>query len=139
MSTLIKDKKLIEDPFIRIGVDDAIPAKGAVLVSLTTWQDHWEKLLRRGEPVGVWLKSDEHPEIIADDLDNLQLIALEFPTFRDGRGYSYARLIRERYGFEGELRAIGDVLLEGGEVHGRCRTSPPRPEAPATRLETSRP
>ena len=112
MSTLIKDKKLIEDPFIRIGVDDAIPAKGAVLVSLTTWQDHWEKLLRRGEPVGVWLRSDEHPEIIADDLDNLQLIALEFPTFRDGRGYSYARLVRERYGFEGELRAIGDVLLE---------------------------
>ncbi|TDJ44966.1 MAG: DUF934 domain-containing protein [Gammaproteobacteria bacterium] len=119
MSTLIKDNKLTEDPFTRIGVDDAIPAQGAVLVPLATWQDHREKLLRRGEPVGVWLKSDEHPEIIAGDVNHLQLIALEFPTFRDGRGYSYARLVRERYGFEGELRAVGDVLLEQLHYMGR--------------------
>ena len=61
------------------------------------------------------LKSHEHPEIIADDLESLSVIALEFPTFTDGRAYSYARLLRDRYGFIGELRAVGDVLLE--QIH----------------------
>ena len=112
MSTLIKEKEIVADPFISICADDPIPESGAVLVSLSTWQDHWEQLLRRNEAIGIRLKSDEHPEIIADDVDQLQLIALEFPSFRDGRAYSYARLIRERYGFTGELRAVGDVLLE---------------------------
>ena len=81
-------------------------------MTLAVWQDHWERLVRRQELIGVQLTSDEHPEIISDDIDHLDLIALEFPTFRDGRAYSYARLIRERYGFTGELRAVGDVLLE---------------------------
>ncbi|MDH3977499.1 MAG: DUF934 domain-containing protein [Gammaproteobacteria bacterium] len=108
--TLIKDRLEISDPFTKISADDAIPDSGALLVSLSVWQDHWEQLIRRQEPVGVQLASDEHPDVIADDVDQLALIALEFPTFRDGRAYSYARLIRERYGFTGELRAVGDVL-----------------------------
>ncbi|MAF84588.1 MAG: DUF934 domain-containing protein [Gammaproteobacteria bacterium] len=102
----------IIDPYIKIGPDDSLPAEGALLVTLAVWQDHWERLMRRQELIGVQLTSDEHPEIISDDIDQLDLIALEFPTFRDGRAYSYARLIRERYGFTGELRAVGDVLLE---------------------------
>jgi len=110
--TLIKDRRKTTDPFRRIGVDDQIPGEGALLVSLTVWQDHWERLVCRRSPIGVQLASHEHPEIIGDDVDQLDLIALEFPTFRDGRAYSYARLIRERYGFSGELRAVGDVLLE---------------------------
>lgn len=69
-------------------------------------------LVGRGQPIGVLLASDEHPEIIGDDVDQLDLIALDFPTFRDGRAYSGARLIRERFGFTGELRAVGDVHLE---------------------------
>ena len=109
---LIKDRQLTTDTFRKISADEPIPAKGALLVPLITWQDNWERLVTRPDPIGVQLASDEHPEIIGDDVDQLDLIALEFPTFRDGRAYSYARLIRERYGFTGELRAIGDVLLE---------------------------
>ena len=63
-------------------------------------------------PLGVRLHSDQSPELIADDLKHFAVVALEFPKFRDGRAYSYARLLRERYGYEGELRAVGDVLLE---------------------------
>jgi uncharacterized protein (DUF934 family) len=58
------------------------------------------------------LRSDESPVLVADDLERFAVIALEFPAFRDGRAYSYARILRERYGFAGELRAVGDVLME---------------------------
>jgi uncharacterized protein (DUF934 family) len=109
---LIKDGKLAADPFLDVSGADEIPTEGALLVSLEQWQDHWDALLRRGFPVGVRLRSDQHPEVIADDLDQLALVALEFPAFKDGRAYSYARLLRQRFGFWGELRAVGDVLLE---------------------------
>jgi len=58
----------------------------------------------------VWLDANEGPEAIADDLQRFAVIAVNFPKFGDGRGYSLARLLRERYGYKGELRAIGDVL-----------------------------
>ena len=112
MSVLIKNGRQIQDPYQKITAEDEIPASGPVLVPLIVWQDHWETLLSRGEPVGVQLASDEHPEIIGDDVDQIDLIALDFPTFRDGRAYSGARLIRERFGYTGELRAVGDVHLE---------------------------
>ena len=112
MTALIRHGRQIPDPYRKMTAADEIPVSGAVLVPLVVWQDHWEALLSRGEPVGVQLASDEHPEIIGDDVDQLDLIALEFPTFRDGRAYSGARLIRERFGFTGELRAVGDVHRE---------------------------
>ena len=70
--------------------------------------------------MGVKLKSDQPPELVAEDLQSLALIALEFPVFRDGRAYSYARLLREQYRFTGEIRAVGDVLLE--QLHFMERT-----------------
>jgi uncharacterized protein (DUF934 family) len=109
---LIKDNRLVEDEFVDVTQSDSIPRTGAVLVSLEQWQAERESLLTRGEPLGVRLRSDQSPELIADDLPHLTLVALEFPQFRDGRAYSYARLLRERYGFGGELRAVGDVLME---------------------------
>lgn len=115
MIALIKNGQLVEDPFINCTNMDVLPASGALIVSLAQWQNHGAKLIRRADPVGVRLKSDEHPEIIAVDLESVAVVALEFPSFRDGRAYSYARLLRERYGFTGELRAVGDVLLE--QIH----------------------
>lgn len=111
---LIKDGSLIEDPFIdAIGLTaDQFPANGALLIDLTQWQAHRDILRQRRFPLGILLRCNEHPEKVADDLDNFALVALEFPVFRDGRAYSYARLLRNQYGFDGELRAVGDVLLE---------------------------
>jgi uncharacterized protein (DUF934 family) len=109
---LIKDGRLVEDPFVDAANSDSIPADVPVIVSLEQWQNHWERLVRRGKAIGVRLASDQHPDVIADDLDQFAVIALEFPAFRDGRAYSYARLLRHRYGYTGELRAVGDVLLE---------------------------
>ncbi len=117
---LIKAGQLVDDSFVYVADDGALPAAGAVIVSLECWQSSRDALLRRDEPVGVRLRSDEPPELIGDGIEKLAVIALEFPAFRDGRAYSYARLLREKYAYLGELRAIGDVLLE--QLHFMVRT-----------------
>lgn len=70
--------------------------------------------------VGVWLDSDEEPEALAPYLDKLPAIAINFPKFVDGRGYSYARILRDRLNFEGEIRAIGDILHDQLFYLKRC-------------------
>jgi uncharacterized protein (DUF934 family) len=117
---LIRDEQLVDDTYTAVADDAALPESGAVLVSLALWQSDREPLLARSEPLGVRLKSDESPELIAADLDRIALVALEFPVFRDGRAYSYARILRERYGFAGEVRAVGQVLME--QLHFMLRS-----------------
>jgi uncharacterized protein (DUF934 family) len=110
--SLIKNGELVKDEYVDASAAEAIPPAGPVIVSFDQWQKQRDALLARGAPLGIRLHSDQAPELIADDIEHFALIALEFPKFRDGRAYSYARLLRERYGFKGELRAVGDVLLE---------------------------
>ncbi|HEY5623893.1 MAG TPA: DUF934 domain-containing protein [Gammaproteobacteria bacterium] len=117
---LIRDGALAENEFTWVADDAELPAAGAVVVSVDRWQAAREELLGRADPVGVRLTSAEPPELIGEGLDRLALVELEFPAFRDGRAYSYARLLREKYGFAGELRAVGDVLLE--QLHFMART-----------------
>jgi uncharacterized protein (DUF934 family) len=109
---LVKNGELVESGFVDASGADAIPPAGPVIVSLEQWQAQRDSLLKRGTPLGIRLHSDQPPELIAGDLPHFAVVALEFPKFRDGRAYSYARLIRERYGYKGELRAVGEVLLE---------------------------
>ncbi len=85
-----------------------IPA-GPVVVPLALWLERHAELIARGE-VGVWLAGADDPALIAPWLPQLPLVAVDFPKFTDGRGYSVAYLLRSRFGFRGELRAIGDVL-----------------------------
>lgn len=99
------------------GVLDAgqsVPASGPVLIPLATWLDGRDALRVRSAPTGVWLAAGELLSAWGDTLDEdlafLDVIAVEFAVFGDGRGYSIARLLRERHGYTRELRAIGDVL-----------------------------
>ncbi len=85
-----------------------LPA-GPILVPLALWKERRSELLARGEPVGVWLKPDDEPGDIAADLDKVALVAVHFPKFGDGRGYSTGTLLRTRHGYRGELRAFGDI------------------------------
>jgi uncharacterized protein (DUF934 family) len=117
---LIKDGKQVTDPYVSIEDDASLPANGAVIVSLERWQADRDVLLERDAPVGIKLRSDQSPDHIGNGLQQIAVVALEFPAFRDGRAYSYARLLREKYGFKGELRAVGDVLLE--QLHFMLRT-----------------
>jgi len=117
---LIKDGQQITDPFVSIDDDASLPVDGAVIVSLERWHAEREVLLEREDALGIKLRSDQSPDLIGDGLQRIALVALEFPAFRDGRAYSYARLLREKYDYRGELRAVGDVLLE--QLHFMLRT-----------------
>ena len=90
--------------------DATLPAAtGALAVPLAAWHEHRATLLARSGPVGVWLAPSDDPAALRADLDALELVAVHFPKFTDGRGYSIATLLRKRLGWRGELRAFGDV------------------------------
>ncbi len=108
-----------EDPFTYVADDqDLVP--GDVILSLARFEAEGDRLLSEGRAVGVRLASHEDAEALAYDLPRIAVVALEFPKFRDGRPYSNARILRERYGFAGELRAVGDVLREQAHFMLRC-------------------
>lgn len=93
--------------------------EGKVIMPLNVWLAQRDSLAQR-EQLGVWLDSHEEPEALGEDAARFAVIAVNFPKFTDGRGYSIARLLRERYGFCNELRAIGDVLLDPLYYMKRC-------------------
>jgi uncharacterized protein (DUF934 family) len=111
MAKLIKARKAAQDNWQLLKADEALPASGNVIVSLAVWQAQRDALLARGN-VGVVLEPNEEPGELAADIAAVPLIAVNFPSFQDGRGYSTARLLRERYNFKGEVRAVGDVLID---------------------------
>jgi uncharacterized protein (DUF934 family) len=111
--------ELAEDPFTMVPDDREIPP-GDVIISLNRFQSEGEQLLSECRSVGVRLKSDEPVEALAYDLPRLAVVALDFPKFGDGRAYSYARILRERFAYRGEVRAVGDVLREQAGYMVRC-------------------
>jgi uncharacterized protein (DUF934 family) len=111
---------LVEDSFANIGPEDAIPASGGVILSLARFQADGEALLADGRKVGVRLEAGEDVESLVQALPRLSVVALVFPKYRDGRAFSAARLLRERYGFTGEVRAVGEVLRELANFMIRC-------------------
>ncbi len=118
---LIKNGTIVDDRWLSVDDETDLSAyKGDVIVGLERWQTERALLLERSGQLGLHLKSDQSPEIVENDLDCFDVIALEFPAFKDGRAYSYARILRERYGYEGELRAVGDVLRDQFLFMHRC-------------------
>ena len=112
---IIKDKAIVDDSWVHYSGEGDMP-DGDVIVSLAVWRDSDLS----GRRVGLLLEPDEHPKEIIDDLDSFELIAINFPTFNDGRGYSYARLLRQRFGYKKELRAVGDIMRDQIFYLQRC-------------------
>lgn len=113
---IIRDGIVVADswtliPAVEDGAAVALPP-GKLIVPLNAWMAQRDALVERQQALGVWLDSQQDPAEIADAIDRFALIAVSFPKFTDGRGYSIAALLRGRYGFKGELRAIGDVLRD---------------------------
>jgi uncharacterized protein (DUF934 family) len=114
MPALIRDRSLVADrwPLLRDAATLAdVPPEGPVIVPLDLWLAERAALRGRGD-VGVWLAPADDPARLAGDVAWLPVIAVDFPQFTDGRGYSTARLLRQRYGYANELRAVGDVLRD---------------------------
>jgi uncharacterized protein (DUF934 family) len=103
-----------------VGDDAAIPADEPVTVSLKRWQLEGETLRGRNAAIGVRLKNDDSASALGEDLHRLSLIEIEFPKFTDGRAFSQARILRDKLGYQGELRAIGIILRDQYLYMNRC-------------------
>lgn len=117
---LVKNGQVVEDPWVTVADDEAIPADRPALVPLDRRCRERANLDARNAPLGLQVASDDTLDEIADALHGIDLIALKFPTFTDGRSYSTARLLRERHGYTGELRAVGQVLRDQAQFMARC-------------------
>ncbi|MEX3628707.1 MAG: DUF934 domain-containing protein [Burkholderia sp.] len=128
MASIIKNRAVIDDAWqvVRAAEDGALPVDalpaGKLLVPFAYWQAEREALLaaRGKDELGVWLAPDSEPTELVADFDKLTVIAVDFPRFGDGCGYSTAHLLRMRHGWTGELRAIGDVLRDQLNYMSRC-------------------
>ena len=109
---LVKAGKIAEDQYVRVEDDAPLPDGAPVLLTAARFLADARELAERDAPVGVIWPNDRRIAELTPFVDRLALIALIFPKFKDGRAYSQARLLRERYGFRGELRAAGEVLRD---------------------------
>lgn len=120
---LLKHGAFTDDPWTHVADDAPLP-DGPAIVTLTRFLDERDALVGRDAPLGVLLqggtKQGDDPRLIADDLAHIDLVALEFPVFKNGRAYTWARLLRERFGFKGELRAVGEVQRDQLMFMNRC-------------------
>jgi uncharacterized protein (DUF934 family) len=111
--------EIVDDAFVHVEDDAALP-EGDAIVSWARWGREREVLSARAGRLGVRLPSDARVAEVAADAARFAVIAIEFPKFVDGRGYSIARLLRERYAYRGELRAVGNVLRDQLQAMARC-------------------
>ncbi len=122
MPRLLKDRAFVSDPWEQVAADAAIaPDDTPLLLPLARWQEQRAALLAGpAQQLGIWLDGDAELADLAADIERLDCIAIRFPAFMDGRGFSTARLLRERHGYRGELRAIGDIIPDQLHYLWRC-------------------
>lgn len=110
---LVKGGKIVDDIVAHVADDAELPEQGAILVTAKRFLEAPEALLRRASgKLGVLWPNNRDVDDLVPYLDRLAVVALVFPTFRDGRAYTQARLLRERHAYRGELRATGQVLRD---------------------------
>ena len=119
---IIKDRNISNDDWvIAREIDDAafVP-KDNTIFPFSYWQLNSGDLLKQNTSHAIWIDGDIETEQLSSHLNHLSIIALDFPAFKDGRSYTHARILRDRYNFEGELRAIGNVLRDQMFFMLRC-------------------
>jgi uncharacterized protein (DUF934 family) len=120
MRIVNKELQIVEDAWQLVADDADLPVDGDIIVSVARWQKEREALGGRKGRLGVKINGDTPVETIVPDLGHFALVALEFPKFADGRCFSYARLLRDRHSYKGELRAVGDVVRDTIDFMRRC-------------------
>ena len=116
---IIKDKAVVDDQWLLVAADATDIPAGDVILPLALWQEHKAELATR-ERIGLWLDSDQSPNLINEPLTQFSVIAVNFPGFADGRGFSYGRELREKHQYQGELRAIGAFMRDQLYFLQRC-------------------
>jgi phosphoadenosine phosphosulfate reductase len=120
MMPLWRREGFVENEWAFLGDESPAPAEGAIVVSLKRWLGERDMLSTRSGPVGVAVDAGADAQAHLPDLADRPLVALAFGKFADGRSFSYARILRDRLRFQGELRAIGDVLIDEIPLMLRC-------------------
>lgn len=122
MSKVIINREIVENHWTRVVADEqgevSVPREGAILVSYQYWLANRDALA--GREVAVCFAPTDEPESLPVDANTFPMIACDFPAFTDGRGFTIGRLLRVRYGFKGELRAVGDVFKDTLNYLARC-------------------
>lgn len=117
MAKIIHNGKIVEDGWVVIASEEVGPTIVAdshrnLLLPMDAWEKCHQSLASSGKTVGVWLAPDDELAPLISQLSEIPAIGIFFPSFTDGRGYSLARLLRQRHGYRGELRAFGDILRD---------------------------
>ncbi len=125
MPRLIKDAQVVHNPWIIVERDSSLEQALALeashlLLPAELWLAQRQSFNSAGKTVAVWLDADQHPDMIGAHLTETPLVALHFPKFADGRAYSSAAVLKQHYGYQGEIRAIGDVLRDQLFYMKRC-------------------
>lgn len=120
MPQLIKQNQLSQDSWQVLPADSTTIPEGHWLIPLSLWQEHAETLATRSEPVGVILEPTDNLDALASSLDNIAVVAINFPIFTDGRAFSFARQLREQLDYQGEVRALGYFLQDQLFYLQRC-------------------
>lgn len=141
MPKLIKDGQIVDDAWTLLAKPEGDAAEvsvptGQVIVPLSVWVAQKPQLKTRTD-VGVWLDSDETADSIGEEANSLAVIGVNFPGFMDGRSFSTARLLRERYGYKGELRAVGNFIRDQLCYLRRCGVNAFAFANPETNLEVA--
>jgi len=120
MPLLYKNGAFVEGDWLTVAADAALPADRKAIIPLTRWRAERAGLAGRNEALGVSIPPGSAIDDLLEELAPISLIALVFPKYTDGRAYSTAHQLRTRHGFVGELRAVGDVLLDQLQLMRRC-------------------
>ena len=120
MALLYKNGAFIEDRWTTIATGEGLPPAGHIILPLDWWHAERDAFSGSNVPLGLRIEPGTPLDCFAEDVQRFALIALVLPKFQDGRAYSTARLLRERLGFEGELRAVGDILFDELQLLARC-------------------
>ncbi|KZL09483.1 hypothetical protein PsAD2_04085 [Pseudovibrio axinellae] len=117
---VFKDGKIETDVWRYITDDEELPANGKLIFSLERFLQKEQELKKTNTVLGVVLRAGEKAEALKDHLDTLELVAVDFPSFADGRSFSAARILRDTLGYAGEIRAVGPFILDQIGFMARC-------------------
>jgi uncharacterized protein (DUF934 family) len=117
---LFKNDGFVVDEWQRLPQGATPPLDGKCILTRAQWQDHGDRLGATNLPLGLQLGPASDPRELGPAIARFSLVAVEFPKFSDGRGFSLARRIRDELGFSGELRAVGDILYDQLQLLARC-------------------
>ncbi|MTI17080.1 DUF934 domain-containing protein [Rhodobacteraceae bacterium RKSG542] len=119
-STVFKNGQVTEEEWVTVSPDEPLPAGKAIVVSFTDFLADAKRFLESSSKIGVALAPADDAKELEPYLNGLSLVAVDFPQFTDGRGFSSARVLREQLGFEGEIRATGAFILDQVSMLKRC-------------------